>query len=51
VAFSEGASSLNPRIQREGIVLRPFAEEYDEDLGGRLSFKVINPRFLLKYDE
>ena len=51
VAISEGASRLNPRIQREGVVLRPFAEEYDQDLGGRLSFKVINPRFLLKYDE
>ena len=44
-------SQLNPKIQREGVVLRPLAEEYDEDIGGRLSFKVINPRFLLKYDE
>jgi RNA ligase (TIGR02306 family) len=51
VAFSEGMSALNPKVQREGVVLRPFAEEYDEDVGGRLSFKVINPRFLLKYDE
>ena len=51
VAFSEGASVLNPKIQREGVVLRPLAEEYDEDIGGRLSFKVINPKFLLKYDE
>jgi RNA ligase (TIGR02306 family) len=50
VAFSEGASLLNPRIQREGVVLRPLVEEYDEDVG-RLSFKVINPKFLLKYDE
>ncbi len=51
VAFSEGTSVLNPRAQREGIVLRPLSEEYDEELGGRLSFKVINPKFLLKYDE
>jgi len=51
VAFSEGTSVLNPKIQREGIVLRPLTEEYDEDIGGRLSFKVINPKFLLKYDE
>jgi RNA ligase (TIGR02306 family) len=51
VAFSEGASELNPKIQREGVVLRRQAEEYDEDIGGRLSFKVINPRFLLKCDE
>ena len=51
VAFSEGVSDLNPKVQREGVVLRPLAEEYDEDVGGRLSFKVINPKFLLKYDE
>jgi RNA ligase (TIGR02306 family) len=51
VAFSEGMSMLNSKVQREGVVLRPLTEEYDEDLGGRLSFKVINPRFLLKYDE
>ncbi|MBP3955354.1 RNA ligase (ATP) [Gemmata sp. G18] len=51
VAFSEGTSVLNPQVQREGIVLRPLVEEYDEDIGGRLSFKAINPKFLLKYDE
>lgn len=51
VAFSEGPSVLNPKAQREGVVLRPPAEEHDPDIGGRLSFKVINPKFLLKYDE
>ena len=51
VALSEGTSVLNPKVQREGLVLRPLAEEYDEDTGGRLSFKAINPMFLLKYDE
>ena len=51
VAFSEGTSVLNPKVQREGVVLRPLVEEYDEDIGGRLSFKAINPKFLLKYDE
>ena len=51
VAFSEGVSALNPKAQREGVVLRPPVEEHDPDVGGRLSFKVINPRFLLKYDE
>jgi RNA ligase (TIGR02306 family) len=51
VAFSEGTSALNPQVQREGVVLRPPVEEYDEDIGGRLSFKAINPKFLLKYDE
>jgi RNA ligase (TIGR02306 family) len=51
VAFSEGTSVLNPQVQREGVVLRPLIEEHDEDIGGRLSFKAINPKFLLKYDE
>jgi RNA ligase (TIGR02306 family) len=51
VAMSEGTSVLNPKVQREGIVLRPLVEEYDEDIGGRLSFKAINPKFLLKFDE
>lgn len=51
VAFSEGTSVLNPQTQREGVVLRPLIEEHDADIGGRLSFKAINPKFLLKYDE
>jgi RNA ligase (TIGR02306 family) len=51
VAFAEGTSVLNPQVQREGVVLRLLVEEYDEDIGGRLSFKAINPKFLLKYDE
>lgn len=51
VALSEGTSVLNTQVQREGVVFRPLVEEYDEDVGGRLSFKAINPRFLLKYDE
>jgi RNA ligase (TIGR02306 family) len=51
VAFSECTSALNSQIQREGVVLRPLEEEFDEDIGGRLSFKAINPKFLLKYDE
>ncbi len=51
VEFSEGVSRLNPGVQREGVVLRPLAEEHDDDTGARLSFKAINPKFLLKYDE
>ena len=51
VALAEGKSTLNPKVEREGIVLRPLAEEHDETIGGRLSFKAINPKFLLKYDE
>jgi RNA ligase (TIGR02306 family) len=50
VALSEGTSVLNAKAQREGIVLRPLVEVEDDYLG-RLSFKAINPKFLLKYDE
>jgi RNA ligase (TIGR02306 family) len=51
IALSEGMSVLNSRTIREGIVLRPLVEEHDPVLGGRLSFKAINPKFLLKFDE
>lgn len=51
IRLAEGVSVLNPKVQREGIVLRPIVEEHDTDVGGRLSFKAINPQFLLKYDE
>jgi RNA ligase (TIGR02306 family) len=51
VVFSEGTSLINPKVQREGVVLRPLTEEYDDVIGGRLSFKAINPKFLIKYDE
>lgn len=50
VEFSKGKSILNKDTHREGIVLRPLVEEYEEELHGRLSFKAINPNFLLKYD-
>ena len=46
----DGKSVLNKEIMREGLVFRPLVEEQDPDLG-RLSFKAINPKFLLKYDE
>lgn len=50
VALSIAPSVLNPKVQREGIIFRPLVEEFDKDLG-RLSFKVINPEFLLKYND
>jgi len=34
--------------EREGIVVRPLTERSSETLAGRLSFKVISNRFLLK---
>ena len=43
VATATRKSLLNPDVEAEGIVVRT----YDKSL----SFKVINPRFLLKYDE
>jgi RNA ligase (TIGR02306 family) len=51
VVFAEGKSVLNPGVQREGVVLRPPSEGHDPESGGRFSFKAINPKFLLKYDE
>jgi len=36
----------------EGIVIRPLEEKFDRELlYGRISFKAINPNFLIKYDE
>ena len=54
--LSMGKSSLNPNIPREGIVIRPRRDIYITDpqaaqyfVDGRLSFKVINPQFELKF--
>lgn len=49
VALSKGVSKLAP-VQREGFVIRACEEGFDPNFG-RLSFKVINPNFLLKYEE
>jgi len=51
VKLSEGKSKL-ANIQREGIVVRPLNNiKIDSRFpGSRLSFKVINPKFLLKYE-
>jgi len=50
VEFSNGASILNTNIKREGIVFRSTLQINDSSLK-RLSFKVINPEFLLKYEK
>ena len=50
VEMAVGKSALRSQTQREGIVLRTMSEEHDPELG-RLSFKAISPKFLLKYDE
>jgi hypothetical protein len=45
VDFSKGKSRINPEIPREGIVIRSIVK------GKKIfSFKVINPDFLLKFD-
>jgi hypothetical protein len=46
IDFSIDTSALNLRAQRKGIVLRTQADEFDLDLGARLSLKTINPKFL-----
>lgn len=54
VEKSIGKSKICNTVEREGIVLRPAIDIYLNDsrfVGGRLSFKVINPKFLLKYEE
>ena len=51
VEIAIGRSQLNTNAHREGLVFRPAQEIQDATPGGRLSFKVINPQFLLKYDE
>jgi hypothetical protein len=43
VEYSKGKSKINNKIRREGIVLRNYEKG--------LSLKVINPEFLLEYDE
>ncbi len=50
VALSNEKSALNPELPREGIIIRPVIEAQDTELG-RLSFKVVNPEVLLKYEQ
>lgn len=46
VAHATRKSSINPDAWAEGVVWRPFVEMRDISIG-RLSFKVINPEYLL----
>lgn len=41
----------NTQREQEGIVVRPFVSTYSRILQGRLSFKVISNRFLLKEEK
>lgn len=49
VTYATRKSLINPNSWAEGIVIRPGMERIDADLG-RLSFKVINPEYLLKHE-
>jgi hypothetical protein len=46
--MAEIKSLLNPDVDAEGIVLRPYSEEGYHPKIGRLSFKVISNKYLLK---
>lgn len=53
VAVATRKSELNPEMHAEGIVIRPTDGRLDFEnqvfVGGRVSFKVLNPEYLLKY--
>jgi RNA ligase (TIGR02306 family) len=49
VALATRRSTISPEVWAEGIVIRPLKEQFFE--GERVSFKVINPEFLLKFGE
>jgi RNA ligase (TIGR02306 family) len=49
VAKAVGKSVLKNDVHREGIVIRPLLEL--RDIEGRVSFKSINPDFLLKFQD
>ncbi len=54
VKYATIRSKLRPEMWAEGIVIRLLEERIDQSFlthNGRSSFKVINPEFLLKYDE
>ncbi len=51
VVLATRKSTVNPKNWAEGIVIRSKVERYEAATGGRLSFKVINPEFLLKHDD
>ena len=49
VKFATTKSKINPSVWAEGVVWRPLHEMKDKDIG-RLSFKIVNPMYLLQYD-
>lgn len=56
VNMSVAKSVINPKKWREGIVIRPLTEQLDLEMSkglnnARLSFKVINPEYLIANNE
>jgi len=59
VKIAKGKSQINPEIWREGIVIRPLIEKLDMGMavgfgvgaGGRLTFKVVNPEYLVDVEK
>ena len=52
VELSKGKSIITPKVDREGIVIRPLVEKIDLQMStgmsnARVSFKSINPEYLL----
>lgn len=50
VKYATRKSIVNKDTWAEGVVIRPLEEAQDEELG-RLSFKIVNPEYLIKYGE
>lgn len=46
VKFASGKSAINPKIEREGVVVSCIKDGKKE-----FSFKIINEKFLLKFDD
>jgi len=56
IEMSKGNSQVNKETKREGIVIRPIEEKMDMQMSegfgnGRLSFKAINPEYLLEEED
>lgn len=52
IAYATRKSLVNPKVWAEGVVFRPYDEVIDPSIDGlehgRVSFKAINPEYLLK---
>ena len=48
--YARGKSFIHDSVWREGIVIRSMIETTDTDMG-RLSFKIVDPRQLIKYNK